>query len=370
MTPNKTSEPDKQNYPDYVEKEFVFKIPKGQTPERVDTYLTNAIYNATRNKVKKAIDDGKVWINGKQAKPGRKIQPLDEIICRIMKAPPIELLPENIPLNILYEDEYLLVVNKPAGMCTHPGFGHRYGTLVNALLYHFGMRDAIEIETGDEDDEETDEDDNDIDNINLGKVFASDVIRPGIVHRLDMDTSGVLVIAKNVEIHAKLSKQFADRTTERQYNTIVWGKFDEDEGTVEGDIGRSPRNRKLFAVVKKDGKHAKTDYKVIERFEFATLVALKLHTGRTHQIRVHMAHINHPVMGDTFYGGDKPLYSGHDPHLKNLAKKSLEKVQRQLLHAKTLGFKHPATKEFLSFDSPLPEDMEGIIQLLRQVSEI
>lgn len=352
---------DKNNYPDYVEKEFRFLVAKGQSPERIDTYLTKYIYNATRNRVQNAIDSGKVTINGKIVKSSRKVQPNDEIICKIMKAPPIELLPENIDLDIKYEDEYLLVVNKPPGMVTHPGFGHRYGTLVNAVLYHFGLRKPIEIEANDEDDEieESDED-----NINEGEIFASESVRPGIVHRLDKDTSGLLVIAKNPQVHTKLSAQFAARTTEREYNAVVWGNVKYDEGTIIGDIGRSPRDRKIFAVVKKGGKHAQTDYKVIERFRFVTLVRLKLHTGRTHQIRVHLNHINHTVFGDPAYGGDKNLFGGL-PEINKIINKSLSMVSRQLLHARTLGFKHPVTNEFLTFDSELPEDFVNILNFFR-----
>ena len=352
---------DKDNYPDYIEKVFEFKIPKGQTPERIDTYLTNAIYNATRTRVQKAIDDGNVTINGKPVKSSRKVQPNDLIVCKIMKAPPIELLPENIPLNIIYEDDYLLVVNKPADMCTHPGFGHRYGTLVNAVLYHFGLRSSIKIEDNFDDEDENEQDDEP--EISEGEIFAGDSIRPGIVHRLDKDTSGILVIAKNPEIHAKLSRQFADRTTEREYNALVWGVLKEDEGIIEGDIGRSLKNRKLFAVVKKDGKPAKTTFKVIERYKFATLVKLKLFTGRTHQIRVHLSHINHPVFGDTFYGGDKLVFNGL-PEVNNLARKCLSMITRHLLHAKTLGFTHPFTKEFMRFESELPEDFKRIIDTI------
>lgn len=355
---------EKNNYPDYVEKEFRFLVAKGQSPERIDQYLTKYIYNATRNRVQQAINDNNVTINGIPAKSSRKVQPNDEIICRIMKAPPIELLPEDIPLNIVFEDEFLLVVNKPAGMVTHPGFGHRYGTLVNAVLYHFGMRQAIEIELNSDDENEEEENDELTSDVSIeGEIYASDSIRPGIVHRLDKDTSGLLVIAKNPSVHANLSAQFAARTTEREYNAIVWGSLKDDSGTIIGDIGRSTRDRKLFAVVKKGGKHAQTDYQVIDRYRFATLVKLKLHTGRTHQIRVHLNHINHTVFGDPAYGGDKNLYGGtHE--LNKIAVKCLKMVNRQLLHARTLGFKHPITHEFMSFESDLPQDFKDVIEFI------
>lgn len=362
---------DKNNYPDYIEKEFRFIVAKGQNPERVDNYLTKYIYNATRNRVQKAIDDGNVTINGKVVKSSRKVQPNDEIICKIMKAPPIELLPESIPLDILYEDDYLLVVNKPAFMCTHPGFGHRYGTLVNAILYHFGLRQVLQYESIDEDsedDENSDElDEPFLDNIDEGEIFASDSVRPGIVHRLDKDTSGLLVIAKNPEVHAKLSAQFAARTTEREYNAIVWGDVKEEYGVIEGDIGRSSKDRKLFAVVKKGGKFAKTEYWVVKRLKFATLVKLKLHTGRTHQIRVHLNHIKHTVFGDTAYGGAQNLYNGR-PELNNIANKCLKLVKRQMLHARTLGFKHPVINEFMRFDSDLPEDFIKVLSIVESLN--
>ncbi len=354
------------NYPEHIETIFEFKVPKGKTPERLDNYLTNAIFNATRNRVQKAIDEGRVTINGIVAKASKKIQPLDHIICKIMKAPPIELLPQNIPLDVVYEDEDLIVVNKPSDMCTHPGFGHRYGTLVNAVLYHFGLRNSISIDGNllNDDDEEDVENDEDSE-ISEGQIYAGDSIRPGIVHRLDKDTSGVLVIAKNPVVHAKLSKQFADRTTEREYYAVVWGKMKEDEGIIEGDIGRSAKNRKLFAVVKNNGKPAKTSYKVIERFPFATLLKLKLFTGRTHQIRVHLTHHSHPVFGDTFYGGDK-IVAGGMPEVNQIASKCLSLLNRHLLHAKTLGFNHPTKNEFMRFDSELPLDFETILNMIRE----
>ena len=352
------------SHPYYIEKEYNIKVAKGQTPERLDVYLTSLIFNATRARVQKAIEAGKVLVNGKLGKNSRKVQPNDNILCILLKAPPIELLPQNIPLDIAYEDNVCIVVNKPAGMVTHPGFGNRYGTLVNAILYHYGMRNPISIES---DIDEPDEDlDSEIDESEAeGEIFAKDEIRPGIVHRLDKDTSGLLVLAKNPEAHTFLARQFANRTTEREYNAIVWGNLKEDEGVIEGDIGRSPRDRKLFAIVKKGGKYAKTEYKVIERFEFATLIKLKLHTGRTHQIRVHLASIHHPVFGDKAYGGDAILYSGQMPQLRKKAAECIAIAQRQLLHARTLGFKHPVSKEFLSFSSELPEDFKQIIEKLR-----
>ncbi len=343
---------EKNNYPEYIEKVYEFKAPSGKIPERLDVFLTNNIRNATRNKVQKAIEDGFVTVNDKISKANKKIQPGDEIVCKIMKPPPIELIPENIPLKIVFEDEHLIVVDKPAGMVTHPGFGNRYGTLVNAVLYHLGFRESILVETNEEDDDAQDE----------GIVFASDAIRPGVVHRLDKDTSGLLVVSKNPVIHAKLAKQFADRTIQRYYNALVWGNYDEEEGTYYGNIGRSSRDRKLFAVVKRDGKVAITDYKVLKRFEYLTLMQVKLRTGRTHQIRVHFSHNRHPVFGDPDYGGDSITHGGNNPKFKVLAEKMLKTINRQMLHAKTLGFTHPETKEFLEFESELPADMVEVIR--------
>jgi 23S rRNA pseudouridine1911/1915/1917 synthase len=344
-----------ENYPEYIEKVFQFSISTGQKPERLDSFLANSIRNASRTKVQKAIDAECVTINGKPSKAGKKIQPGDVIICKILKPPPIELVPENIPLNIVFEDEHLLVVNKPAGMVTHPAFGNRYGTLVNAVLYHLGMRQSITFELDDEDEDE-----------NETAIFESSEIRPGVVHRLDKNTSGLLVVSKNPVIHAGLAKQFFDRTVDRSYNSIVWGIVKQDSGTIEGNIGRANRDRKLFDVVKREGKHAITDYKVLERYDFATFVQIKLRTGRTHQIRVHFRHIGHPVLGDPEYGGDKIHSGGGDPIIKKRAEKCLKLINRQMLHARTLGFVHPATKEKLSFTSELPEDMENILDILRK----
>lgn len=349
---------DKNNYPDYIEKIYDLTAAPGQTAERLDVYLTNAIQYATRNKVQKAIEDGNVTINGKTAKASRKIQPNDHIICKIMKPPPIELIPEDIPLDIVFEDDYLMVINKPAGMCTHPGFGNRYGTLVNAVLYHMGMRESITVETDEEDEE-----------LNEAQIYSSDEIRPGIVHRLDKDTSGLIVIAKEPRIHSMLQLQFHDRTISRQYVALAWGIIDEDAGTIEADIGRSTRDRKLFAVVKKDGKHAVTDFNVLQRFSVATLVQLKLRTGRTHQIRVHLSHNNHPIIGDNAYGGDSIVYGGSMPHLRKIAVRCLKTANRQLLHAKILSFVHPMTNERLNFETNLPPDIQKCIEILGDSSE-
>ncbi|MCU0427091.1 MAG: RluA family pseudouridine synthase [Candidatus Kapabacteria bacterium] len=355
------------NYPPHVERIFTIVIPPKQAAVRLDVYLTEVLPNATRSKVQDAIEAGAVTVNGLPAKVSRKIQPADVIECRLMKPPPLELVPENIPLDIRYEDENLLVIYKPAGMVVHPGFGNRYGTLVNALLWHFGQREAIpllEQHDGDEDDDNHhDEESNQADEYTL---LASDAVRPGIVHRLDKDTSGILVVAKDAVSHARLAKQFAERTAKRQYYALVWGIVKDDAGVIEGDLGRSPRDRKKMAVVQKGGKHAITEYAVLERFQSCTLLVLKLRTGRTHQIRVHCAHIKHPLVGDEDYGGGSVVYAGNSGQWKSLGERLLKQIPRQALHAKTLGFTHPATGKWLEFDSELPMDFQAALAEARK----
>ncbi len=345
---------EKDNYPEYIEKVFRFHITSGQTPERIDIFLANNIRNATRTKVQKAIEEGFVLIDGKKTKPNKKILPGNLVECKLYKPPPIELVPENIHLDIAFEDNFLIVVNKPAGMVTHPAFGNRYGTLVNAVLYHLGFRESVQIEVNADDDESLDE----------GLIFDSDAIRPGVVHRLDKDTTGLLVVSKNPVVHAFLADQFFNRTVTRFYYALVWGKFDDDHGVIEGNIGRSPRDRKLFTIVKKDGKPAKTEYWVLNRYENMTLLKIKLWTGRTHQIRVHFSCHNHPVVGDVSYGGNVIKYGGQNKQFYTKAQNILDQAKRQMLHAKVLGFKHPSTKEEIIFESELPEDFNNTLKII------
>jgi 23S rRNA pseudouridine1911/1915/1917 synthase len=389
------------NYPPFEERVYTFVIPGKQVPVRLDVYLTETLANATRSKVQEAIENGSVTVNGIVAKVSRKIQPADVIVCRLMKPPPMELVPENIPLDIPYEDDALLVVNKAAGMVTHPGFGNRYGTLVNALLWHFGERTAIAL-TDIADDEGMDEEDNeegndvdedmdeDVDDavqadhaFAIADNFSSSAVRPGIVHRLDKDTSGILVIAKDAVSHAKLAKQFADRTAKRQYYALVWGVVKDDTGVIETQIGRSPRDRKIFAVVAKGGKQAITEYTVIERFASCTLLALRLRTGRTHQIRVHCAQMRHPLISDAQYGGASVVIAGNSTALKHHGDRLLRAIPRQALHAKTLAFTHPTATttisqppkvgqmigqtqgQWMEFDSVLPPDFEAALHEAR-----
>lgn len=322
-----------------TEKKFRFEIPEGQRRERLDVFLTHAIENSTRTKIQNLIKNELVQVNGKFVKPSYQLNPGDIVEVRIpVKPRPAKTLPEPIPLNIIFEDDDVIVINKPAGMVVHPALGNYRGTLVNALLYHTK---------------------------NLSQ--SSDGDRAGIVHRIDKNTSGLLVIAKNDIAHTKLAKQFSAHSIEREYWAIVWGHFKFPEGVIETKIGRSKSDRKKFTVVE-DGKEAVTYYYVLEEFEYLTLVKLKLKTGRTHQIRVHLSHINHPVFGDPTYGGRKIHYSNVTMRIKQEVENLLALMKRQALHAKTLGFIHPSTNEFMKFDSDLPSDMQMVLEKLRERS--
>jgi 23S rRNA pseudouridine1911/1915/1917 synthase len=311
-------------------------VPPGQKRERIDVYLTHHVQNATRTKVQRAIAAGQVLVNTKKVKSSTPVLPGDLIEITLSHPPAPEAKPEDIPLDIVYEDEHLLVVNKPAGMVTHPAYGHYTGTLVNALLFHCGQL-----------------------------ADASHPLRAGIVHRLDKETSGLLVVAKTDTAHTFLAKQFAKRTIEREYWAIVWGTFRSLKGMIDAPLGRSKKDRKKFAVTR-DGKHAATEYEVVEQWNSVALVRLKLHTGRTHQIRVHLSHIGHPVLGDPTYEGRNEKWTGPDRNKVQRAKNLLKLIPRQALHAKTIGFTHPVTKELVRFDSPVPEDMAATIAELRR----
>ncbi len=342
------------NYPEPIETVYEFVAPPAQKPERIDVFLARSVKNASRSKTRKAIDEGRVKVGGKIVKASYKVKPGDKIVCSILKPPPLKLIPENIPLDVLFEDEYLLTVNKPAGMVVHPGYGNRRGTLVNALLYHFGEREEIDAIV--EEDEEESE----------SYVFGSEKVRPGIVHRIDKDTSGLLVVAKDDFVLTELSKQFEKKTVERVYYALVWGSFKNDEGTIDVALARSPKNRKIFAATEKGGKRAITDYWVLERFGGAvSLLKIKLRTGRTHQIRAHFSYLKRPVIGDASYGGNVPRSVG-DPNSLKIARKILSMTNRQLLHAKTLGFVHPVLKEKMRFDSELPKDFANVLNELRR----
>lgn len=316
-----------------------YSITEGKRKQRIDSYLANTIENSTRSKIQKLIKADLITVNGKTVKANYQVVPGDEIVVKIPVSPrPEHVEAENIPLDILYEDQYLLVVNKPPGMVAHPALGNYSGTLVNALLHY------------------TNE---------LSKFNKEAPTRPGIIHRIDKETSGLLLVAKDEFVHSELAKQFAAHSIDREYWAVCWGIFKNSTGEVIGNIARSKRDRKIFTVSETEGKHAHTFYEVIEEFEFASLLKLKLKTGRTHQIRVHMSHINHPVFGDPTYGGRVIVYGSNLPKMKSRVHNLLEIMPRQALHAKTLGFYHPIKKERIYIDSDLPEDMQTLIAKLK-----
>ncbi|WP_412063319.1 RluA family pseudouridine synthase [Rubrivirga sp. IMCC45206] len=351
--------------PDKIEVVLTLDVPPGQSPIRVDLYLTEKTANATRSKVQRAIKEGRVDLNGKTiTKVSTQLQPGDTVVCRVMRPPPIEIEPEDIPLDVVYEDDTLLVVVKPAGMVVHPAYGHRSGTLINALLQHVGAGPLA----GDEI-EDADDDDIGLAVAAAGPRYEGDpTVRPGLVHRLDKDTTGLMVVAKTDVAAAHLGDQFANRTISRQYLALVWGDV-EEAGRVEGWLGRSPRDRKKISVRPEgEGKWAATTYEPVERFGFTSLVRFQLETGRTHQIRVHAKSVGHPVFGDTTYGGDSIVYGSAEGSRKAFMRNLFNALgPRQALHAATLGFVHPTTGEHLSFEAPLPDDMQHVVDRLRRV---
>lgn len=321
-----------------------FVADKGQEPLRVDKFLMNFVENATRNKIQNAAKSGNILVNGNAVKQNYRVK-ANDIVTVVLAHPPreLKLIPENIPLNIVYEDDDVLVVNKDAGMVVHPGHGNYTGTLVNALTYHFSSLPNLNCELHD---------------------------RPGLVHRIDKDTSGLLVIAKNEYAMTNLAKQFFDRKTHRLYYALVWGNFEEDFGTMEGHIGRDLKDRMIMSVFPngEHGKPAITHYKVIERFKYVTLIECKLETGRTHQIRAHMKYLKHPLFNDERYGGNDILKGTTFTKYKQFVENCFSILPRQALHAKTLGFIHPVTKKMLNFDSELPSDMKNAIEKWRKYS--
>lgn len=323
---------------------FRLNVDVGQTPMRIDKYMSEHMEDTSRHRVQLAIKEGYVYVGEKQVKANYIVRPGD-VIRFIMpyRRRGMEILPQDIPLNIVYEDDDVLVVNKPAGMVVHPGHGHFEGTLINALAFHLGLKQGADAE---------DE-------------------RMGIlVHRIDKDTSGLLLVAKNDQAQLRLARQFYEHSIERCYNAIVWGNIKEDEGTVDAPIGRDPNDRLRFKVCSEpdQGKRAVTHYRVLERFGYVTLVECRLETGRTHQIRVHMASIGHPLFADERYGGMEirkgTIYSKYKQFIRNC----FEICPRQALHAKTLGFVHPAKGNILRFDSTLPEDMTALLAKWRKYS--
>ena len=313
-------------------------VEAGQKSERIDVYITRRLENISRTQVQKAAKENLIFVNDKPVKPNYKVKPLD-VIKIYLKQPKreLKLVAEDIPLEIVYEDEELIVINKPAGMVVHPSLGHYTGTLVNALAYHLKDSSLFQKE-GD--------------------------IRPGLVHRLDKDTTGLLVIAKTEFAKYKLAEQFANRTTKRRYIALVWGNLENDEGTIIGHIGRHPKNRKIMYVYPDgaQGKHAITHYKVLKRYYYVSLVECRLETGRTHQIRAHFKYLNHPLFNDAEYGGDKILWGVTSAKYKQFIHNCFKIMPRQALHAKSLGFVHPRTKEELYFETELPEDFKALIE--------
>lgn len=318
-------------------------VDKKQAPLRIDKFILNKTDLTSRSRIQQAAKAGNILVNNKPVKQNYKVKPQDEITLIYPKSiHEPDLSPENIPLDVVFEDKHVLVINKPAGLVVHPGVGNTSGTLVNALLYH--IQDL---------------------------PVKDDESRAGLVHRLDKDTSGIMITAKSDEAMTHLAKQFFDRTIKRKYHALVWGNVEEDEGTVTGNIGRDLRDSKLYTVFPRGdyGKHAVTHYKVLERFGYVTLVECKLETGRTHQIRVHMKHIGHTLFGDVRYGGDRILKGTIYAKYKQFVANCLELCPRQALHAKSLGFTHPITGEELFFNSELPDDMKNLIEKWRNYSK-
>ena len=325
---------------------FRFVVDKGQAMVRIDKYLVNCMSNTSRNRIQEAADAGNILVNGKSVKSNYRVKPYD-VITIVLAYPPnqFEIIPQDIPIDIIYEDDDIILVNKQPGLVVHPGFGNFDGTLLNAIAWH--LKDYPEFDPNDS--------------------------RIGLVHRIDKDTSGLVLIAKTENAKAHLGKQFFDKTTQRRYQALVWGNVKEDEGTIIGALARDPRDRMLFTVFP-DGenpvaKHAITHYKVLERIGYVTLVECRLETGRTHQIRVHMKHIGHTIFNDERYGGHDVLKGTTAARYKQFVKNCFEICPRQALHAKTLGFVHPRTGEFMHFESELPEDMQQLIEKWRNYAK-
>jgi 23S rRNA pseudouridine1911/1915/1917 synthase len=362
----KTPGPTDPNYPDHVETVVQMVVPDGyQEAGRLDQYITRFLQNASRTKVQQGIKDGNVQVNTRVVtRVSHAVQAGDEIACTIMRPPPLEIVPEDIPLSVVYEDEHLLVVNKPAGMVVHPAFGNRTGTLVHAVLHHVGgSRLSFEEDAG-----ETDEDEVGLSMHRAGPQYEGDkALRPGIVHRLDKWTSGLLVVAKHAKAHTGLALQFQDRTIRREYQALVWGIPDPASGRIETALARDPRDRKKMGVVREDvGKYACTNYQLEETFIYSSRLSFRLETGRTHQIRVHAQHMGHPIMGDGTYGG-AGVVRGQDTARRRAYYRNLFKIlPRQALHASTLGFRHPVTSEEIDLGSPLPDDMTSALERLRK----
>ena len=319
-------------------------VDKGQSLVRIDKFLTQRIENTSRNRIQNVIDVGGVLVNGNPVKGSYKVKPFD-VISIVLPHPPRdnEVYPEDLPINIIYEDDDVIMINKAAGMVVHPGFNNYSGTLVNALVYHFQQLPQLPGNEG----------------------------RPGLVHRIDKDTSGLLLVSKNEKAITYLAKQFYDHTITRKYLALVWGDLPED-GTVTGYIGRSAKDRKVMAIYSEEdkGKWSVTHYKVLERLGYVTLIECELETGRTHQIRAHMKHLGHPLFNDSSYGGNRILKGTVFSKYKSFVENCFEMIPRQALHAKSLGFLHPTTKKFVHFDSDVPEDFQRVLEKWRNYVKV
>lgn len=319
---------------------FRFSADPGQAALRIDKFLINKLEGTSRSRIQAAAHAGNILVNTNPVKPNYRVKPGDTISI-VLPHPPrkIELIPEEIPLEIVFEDADLIVVNKMQGMVVHPGYGNYTGTLVNALMYH--LKD--------------------------NPLFSSGEERPGLVHRIDKNTSGLLVVAKNELALNRLASQFFHRTTKRTYNALVWGDMKEEEGRIEGNIGRNPKDRKQMHVFPEgeQGKVAITHYRVLERLGYVNLVECKLETGRTHQIRVHFQYLSHPLFNDPEYGGDRILRGTTFTKYKQFVQNCFELIPGQALHAKTLGFKHPSTGEEMLFEAPFPQGFQQVVQKWR-----
>lgn len=335
--------PEIQDNSDELYERFTFKTDKGQEPLRIDKFLANRIEKATRNKLQQAINAGLVLVNGKEIRPNYKVKALDEIVVYSdMHPDETDIVPEQIPLNIVYEDDDIMLINKPAGMVVHPGSGNYSGTLLNGIAWYLQRKDPS----------------------------LSEAVLPrfGLVHRIDKNTSGLLVLAKTDVAMRQLARQFFDHTVKRQYVALVWGDIQQDKGTIIAHVGRHQKFRKLFEAYPEGehGKEAITHYRVLERFGYVTLVECVLETGRTHQIRVHMKHIGHPLFNDEFYGGDKIVKGTVYTRYKQFVDNCFSICPRQALHAKTLGFLHPVTGHEMFFDTDLPDEMQQVIEKWRK----
>jgi 23S rRNA pseudouridine1911/1915/1917 synthase len=344
--PGITGNLDDQEAQEELYERLSITVDKGQEPMRLDKFLAARIENASRNKIQQAIETARVLVNNKKVQANHRIKPGEEIVVYSdREVHSEEIIPEQMPLNIVYEDEEVLIINKPVGLVVHPASGNYTGTLINGVAWHLLQQNA--------------------------SLSQDELPRFGLVHRIDKNTSGLMVLAKTARAVASLAKQFFDHTVHRHYVALVWGDVEEDSGTIRAHVGRHKRFRKLFDAYPDGeyGKHAVTHYKVLERLGYVTVVQCELETGRTHQIRVHMQHIGHPLFNDEFYGGDRIVKGTVFTKYKQFVENCFEICPRHALHAKTIGFLHPRTRVEVKFDSDLPADMQAVIQKWRNYSE-